>query len=317
MRGGYAQLSAALLLAALTAMTVPRGGRRATLVLAGDVMLGRTVTSSHSPNRWSLALASLRPHVSRADLAFANLESPLTHAPSIGPGYDLRAPPESVAALRTAGFDLLSLANNHALDSGPRGLKDTLAALRRADLRPVGPGSETILLEIDGRSLAWLAFDDSMNPLDLEAAASRVRAARQVAQGVVLSIHWGHEFVTRPTERQRQVAAALAGAGADLIVGHHPHVLQPVEWLHGAGRGRPTLVAYSLGNALFDQGAPPAARQGALLRVELGPLGAHDPCAIPFQIDPNVWRPATASASTEAFALMRLGLPRCKPAPLR
>lgn len=94
------------------------------------------------------------------------------------------------------------------------------------------------------------------------------------------------------------MAGVLAEAGADIIVGHHPHGLQPVEWVWGEGRGRPTLVAYSLGNALFDQGAPPSARYGALLMVDVNRLGVKDVCVIPFQIDPTTWSTSAASSTT-------------------
>jgi hypothetical protein len=104
-----------------------------TLALVGDVMLGRGVAQALNGD-WEAAFGRVRPWLAQADLAFANLESPLTTAPHGGRGYDLRAPPEAVAALDAAGFDIVSLANNHALDAGAVGLAQTLSALDAAGI---------------------------------------------------------------------------------------------------------------------------------------------------------------------------------------
>jgi poly-gamma-glutamate synthesis protein (capsule biosynthesis protein) len=105
------------------------------------------------------------------------------------------------------------------------------------------------------------AFDDSSLPLDVEAAARRVADAAKQAELVIVSIHWGGEYQASPSPRQRSIAEAFTHAGADLILGHGPHVLQPVE------RVGKTLVAYSLGNLLFDQLYPDDSRWGVILRV--------------------------------------------------
>jgi poly-gamma-glutamate synthesis protein (capsule biosynthesis protein) len=109
----------------------------------------------------------------------------------------------------------------------------------------------------------FLAFDDTVAPLDLEAAADAVGAVAGQADLVIVSIHWGGECQAAPTSRQRAIAEGLSAAGADLIVGHGPHVPQRVEWV-----GK-TLVAYSLGNFLFDQPYPADCRWGVVLRVTL------------------------------------------------
>jgi poly-gamma-glutamate synthesis protein (capsule biosynthesis protein) len=109
----------------------------------------------------------------------------------------------------------------------------------------------------------FLAFDDTVAPLDLEAAADVVAAAAGRADLVIVSIHWGAEYQAAPTLRQRDIARELAVAGAGLIVGHGPHVLQRVEWMGE------TLVVYSLGNFLFDQHYPADCRWGVVLRITL------------------------------------------------
>jgi len=252
-------------------VSVPVEGPTLTLALVGDVMLGRGVEQALEGD-WEAAFAGVRPWLAGADVAFANLESPLTAAPQVREGYDLRADPESVVALRAAGFDVFSLANNHALDAGEAGLAQTVATLEAEGLsglahaqpwRRMEAGASSASLRADLSRLCFLAFDDSVHPLDVEAASRLVATAASQSDVVVVSVHWGGEYQAGPSPRQRAVANALAGAGAGLIVGHGPHVLQQVEWV-----GR-TLVAYSLGNFLFDQPYPADCRQGAILSVRL------------------------------------------------
>ncbi len=225
-------------------------------------MLGRGVAQALDGD-WESALARVQPWLAGADWAFANLESPLTAErerpaePSQG-AYDLRAPAEAVAALCAVGFDVVSLANNHALDAGEAGLAQTIAMLDRAGI--VGLGAYQAL-EFPG---GWLlALDDSVAPLDLPVAVQQVERAAEEGGAVLVSIHWGGEYQAAPGPRQRMLARTLVAAGADVIVGHGPHVLQPVEWVDGA------LVAYSLGNFLFDQLYPVDCRWGVVLRLTL------------------------------------------------
>ncbi len=303
-----------LLATTLAIVLLPSGEPALTLALTGDVMLGRSVAQAHAEGGWEEALATLAPYVSAADLAFANLESPLTDAPLAGAGYDLRGPQEAILALQSADFDLVSLANNHALDAGASGLSDTLQALQAAGIDAVGPGVEVLLTRVDGLALAWLAFDDVLRPLDVEQASEYVASARGQGDVLIVSIHWGAEYQSSPSARQRMLADALAAAGADMIIGHHAHVLQPVEWIWGEGRGRPTLVIFGLGNALFDQGAPRETRQGVTLFVEIGAAGVRDVQAVPHAIEPGQWKvvPAGPSLSSEVARRLNLGCARVR-----
>ncbi len=245
-----------------------------TFAFTGDVMLGRGVAQALDGD-WAAAFVDVRPWLADADLAFANLESPLTTAPLSPPSfpprgedegggarYDLRAPPESVAALRAAGFDVVSLANNHALDAGQAGLRETMDTLHAARISAL-LGWKAGRLANRSPIYRLLAFNDSVAPLDVGAAASAVAAAAERADMVIVSVHWGGEYQAAPGPRQQAVARALAEAGAGIIVGHGPHVLQRIEWIGE------TLVAYSLGNFLFDQLYPVDCRWGAILRVTL------------------------------------------------
>jgi len=275
------------------------------LVAVGDILMHQDVIKSAGldaqgfPGLW----ADLVPLFQQADLAFANLESPV--APTSGrPGvpFQFNAPETLPAALKASGLTVLATANNHAYDQGAKGVLETLTRLRAQGLVPIGSGEDraqaerTRVLERQGLHVAFLGCTDLFNnnlnrkdsepwvrPLDLEPVLQAVREARGRADLVVVSVHWGNEYQHRPSPRQREAAQALVAAGCDLILGHHPHVLQPVEFVEG--NGRRGLVAFSLGNFISNQDRmypgdrTPVAegdnRDGVALRVrfERGPGG--------------------------------------------
>jgi poly-gamma-glutamate synthesis protein (capsule biosynthesis protein) len=231
-------------------------------------------------------LSGVRDVVSRADLAAVNLET--TIGPKQGPftGYPrFRSPPPLVRAIRKVGFDLAVTANNHCLDGGYDGVVRTLDAIRRAGLEacgtyPTEAAAESILvLERNGIRIAYLAFTYGTNgiPLpkenpravllmDTSSVYPRVRAARKDADLVIVQLHWGAEYSTRVTGSQRSYARALLELGTDLVVGCHPHVVQPLI-MERTERG-PRPVAYSLGNFLSAQKGKGTDR-GALLEADL------------------------------------------------
>ena len=144
----------------------------------------------------------------------------------------------------------------------------------------IGPEPETVYRSVNGIPLAFLALD-AIGGFDLDMAIQGVKSAGEAL--VVVAIHWGMEDQFDPSASQQEVAEALADAGATLIWGHHPHVLQPAEWIHSATAE--TLVLYSLGNALFDQYGLEVTRPSALVLVTLDASGVKDFRAIPFMID--------------------------------
>jgi poly-gamma-glutamate capsule biosynthesis protein CapA/YwtB (metallophosphatase superfamily) len=286
------------------------------LAFLGDLMLGRGVAQAHASleRPWGLALDAICPDLQAADLALANLESPLSSRPLLGPGYDLRGPGAAADALSAAGLDLVSLANNHALDAGQGGLSDTRAALQAAGVGWIGPQAQVVLRQIQGQRLAFLAFEDVNAPLDLVQVGQAVKEARRQADWVIVSMHWGGEYRPAPDVRQEQLAQALADAGADVVWGQHPHVLQRLDWVQGAGRPRPTLVIYSLGNALFDQVEPIDGRRGALLMLRFGAGKIQEVQALPFVIDPLHAQLLIAGEADAAIIMERLG-PLAQPLP--
>jgi len=274
----------------------------------GDVMLGRGIARRHTSSTWSGMFAVVQKEIEAADLALANLESPVTRIPLVQPGYDLRASPDSLQALTAADLDLVTLANNHILDSGVTGLKETQAALTRAGILYAGSDPEPVIVPVHEKRLALLSVDDVLAPIDGEGLMESIRQARKSADFVVVSIHWGIEYSPAPSLREKEIARKMIESGADIVFGHHPHVLQPVEWVENQG-GRAGLIAYSLGNAVFDQPTPPSARQGAVLLIELDSHGVSGVSAVPFEIDVRQGVLQKAGPEAEEAIFRRLSLP--------
>ena len=276
LRAGFLLVALLLLVSCLPAR------RTVTLALLGDLMVGRALHPTPA------SLSYLSPELKAADLSLANLESPLASGGAAGfpagAGYNLCADSARAALFPIWGLDMLSLANNHRFDCGPDGIIATVQALTGLGLTPVGPGPTAVYREINGLKLAFLAFDDILAPIDTAAAGQTIQSARSSGAVVVVSVHWGMEYQSGPSERQKALATQFAAAGAALVVGTHPHVLQPAAWIPTA-QGE-TLVLYSLGNALFDQAGLANTRQSALVLVTLEAGGVQSAQVVPFEIDP-------------------------------
>ncbi len=258
------------------------------LVAVGDVMLGRGV-AAHTA-RHGNPLQHLTPLLSTADVAFANLECTLSNRGRRKQGgFALRASPVSAVFLADVGLDVVSLANNHTTDFGPHALLDTSDAVAAAGVLGVGlTGPDTApfsVVTVRGVRVAFVAFNDiepsvtrrnrtGVAALQLKEAIGAVELARRNADVVVVSLHWGYQYQHAPTRHMRRVAHALSDAGAHLILGHHPHVIQGLE-----RRGR-TVIAYSLGNAVFDQ-RDPKTHRGMALDVVLDAHGVVQVTVLP------------------------------------
>jgi len=275
-----------------------------TLALLGDINLGRGVSPT------SASLAYLTPELRRADLALANLESPLGESDgTIAPtgGYDLCAPATRAPLLADWGLDLLSLANNHALDCGPDGLAQTRAALASAGLTALDPNPRPVYRTVKGLRLAFLAFDDISSPVNTQAAVGLIRAARSTGAVVTVAVHWGNEYQGGADDRQRSLARQFAAAGAALVWGAHPHVIQPAEWIQTGSQK--TLVLYSLGNALFDQPGLADTRRSALVLVKINRDGVQSARSVSFTIDVAHNRVVAPDDSSAAIIRDRLNIP--------
>ncbi|MCJ7822499.1 MAG: CapA family protein, partial [Armatimonadetes bacterium] len=272
--------AAGVLLSQAGGVAAAPGPRPTSIVFAGDILLAGRAAELIEKEGPAAPFSGVRSVLRGAGMAIGNLECPLaTGGAPVEKQYTFRAPPSTAAALVDAGFDVVTLANNHAMDYGPEALLETLATLRGWGVIPIGAGADAdearrwVLVE-SGRppvKIAVLAFSNMLpksfyagaetpgtNPARPETMAADIAAAREQADVVVVLIHWGTELESSPSEKQRRVAAVAAEAGADLVIGHHPHVIQGLEI-----RGH-TLIAYSLGNLLFSARTP--VRPAILLR---------------------------------------------------
>jgi poly-gamma-glutamate synthesis protein (capsule biosynthesis protein) len=224
------------------------------------------------------------PLLNQADLAVANLECVLTtQGQAMDKRYLIRAHPHLGQALVEGGLDLVTVANNHALDYGQAGLDETLATLGDLGIEAVGAGPSgdadrahrAALFTLNGVRVALLGYaaarwngsadmpaTDHVAWAAPKAVQADVRTARDQADLVVVLLHAGVEYAAEPSPDQVAAARAAIDAGADLVVGHHPHVTQTVE------RYKEGLIVYSLGDAVFDIPRP-AAMRGHLLRVHV------------------------------------------------
>jgi len=257
----------------------------ASVVLTGDVMLDRGVRIQIQRIGMEGLLQDVSSIFRASDFTVINLECPATDTirPQEKP-YVFRAEPEWIPVLVKAGITHASLANNHSVDQNEVGLVSTLSNLNRYGIVPFGAGTDSLSCSpvIFGKSgIAFALFgsaplyQDYKSP-DLknvkpciesaEETAVRIRAEKRRRPGmrIFAFLHWGKEYVERPSKRQQEGARLLIDAGAEAVVGHHPHVLQPVEWY----KGKP--IFYSLGNLVFDQRKPPT-NKGMVVRLTYDP----------------------------------------------
>jgi poly-gamma-glutamate synthesis protein (capsule biosynthesis protein) len=264
----------------VAAAELPRAASRSrkfTMIAVGDIMTDRNVGSAIAANGVHSILAKVRDLTSAADVSFANLESPLStvgpHAPS---DCVFRARPETVQVLLDGGFDIVTLANNHTFNAGREGLLQTFDVLDKHGLRYCGAsrerrGDQATVLEV-GESRVRIGFigatdlsigHGSYNKVSPDRAnlIAQIQAARPSCDILVVTFHWGEEYQSLPDQRQKNTAHAAIKAGADLVLGHHPHTLQGVE----VYQGKPIL--YSMGNFVFDQ-REGERMESAIFRIE-------------------------------------------------
>ena len=255
-----------------------------TLLFVGDIMLSRLIGDIMvKKNDWRYPFLEMADFLKSADITFGNVEGPISsRGTKVGSIYSFRSDPRAIEGLLYAGFDVLSIANNHIWDYGADAVRDTLTLLKDAGIGIIGGGIDyqeahkPLIKEVKGMKVAFLGYTDLISSslglktakpaiafLDIDRAISDVKEARKVTDLVVISLHWGNEYETTQNPNQEKIAKSLIDAGANLIIGHHPHVIQPVEE-YGGG-----YIAYSLGNFVFDQSFSPDTKTGLLLKVTL------------------------------------------------
>jgi poly-gamma-glutamate synthesis protein (capsule biosynthesis protein) len=307
------------------------------LTAVGDILLGDSSRKVLEREGYDYPFRGLAPLLQRSDLVFANLEGPITKGTTpLDPkkDYVYRSDPAAAPALHAAHVELVTLANNHALDYGNDGLSDTIRHLDAAGVRHFGAGAnraEAIggeIVELAGVRIGFLGFFERYGPygttyagyfagdhapgvaeLDERTLREAIAALRPRVDVLIVCCHWGKNYaaVTKTQQRYGHLAAEL---GADLVVGHHPHVAQGVEVHHGVP------ILYSVGNftfgskGRFDQLEPPLRHSWlAEITVNGGRIDAVD--LIPLETDNHVvrYQPRVAEAGDLAAMVAKLNEP--------
>ena len=269
----------------------------------GDITFGEQVGPALAAYGNAYPWLGVARELRSADLTVGNLETAVsTRGEAQAKEFTFRGPPEALRPMaQLAGFDALTLANNHSGDFGSEALLDTVRHVRAAGITPFGAGASVRLavrpaiVGKGGLKIALLGFSD-VNPYGFNATedtpgtakadpgliAAEVRAARRKADVVVCFLHWGVELQPQPDSRQHEIATACLTAGAKVVLGAHPHVLGPLS-----RPGPRSLVAWTLGNFVFPSAG--ATAHTAILQVHLGADGVRGFRLLPVEI--NGFRP--------------------------
>ena len=271
------------------------------LRFAGDVMLTRGVGRAiAAAGDHSLPFRQIAPVLQSADIAFVNLESPFSDkGKRTRDGLIFNADPANIAGLILAGVDVASTANNHSRDAGAHGVEFTYKWLGAHGIQPVGSGASAVevhrgvIVERHGVRFGFLAYtydqqngnwhdiDGRVADIDIGAMRRDVADLALRCNVVIVSMHNGIEYQEHPNQSQRSFAHMAIDAGATLVIGHHPHVVQPFEYYRNG------LIFYSLGNFVFDQFQRQKTQRGEIAEVRF--LGSYIESArvLPVQIAHN------------------------------
>ena len=302
------------------------------LCAVGDLNLDRRVAGAGLLQGDTLyPFRALLESLRGADITFGNLESPIASDATPVPDSAgvFTAPPVAALALARAGFDIVSTANNHAWDGGQSAAEETMRRLTRAGVRFVGSGfgrdmaEQPVILERRGWRVAFFAVTRAWNPAPYSFykhaganwvawgdtawiyPAIRALKASGRADLIVVSVHGGREYADEPPDYHRDLLYGLVDAGADLVLAHHPHVLQPVVW----SRGKP--IVQSLGNFVFVQ-SDPRTQLSAILRVAVAPNHRMRVSAVPVRVGPQ---PSLATGAAADSVRRRLRVRLSTPIP--
>jgi len=259
--------------------------KRQTIILyfTGDILLDRGVMTYIEQYGYDYPFLKIKDAFKDGDIVCGNLEGPLTEGgiPSLkDPRYIFRFPPSIAQNLKNAGFNLMNLANNHTMDHGAIGLIDTMNTLDEYGIAWFGAGKTAeeavspVFINISGTVIGFLGYSafppegyfhtqekPNISMLDESSLRESVINARNKCDFLIVSFHWGREFDPYPDDSQKNTARIAIDSGADIVIGHHPHVYQGVEEYNGK------FIFYSLGNFIFDRQIPPDTDKGAVIKL--------------------------------------------------
>lgn len=269
----------------------------ATLVGLGDILIHDTVYNAargaNDSYNFKPMLSTVKSFIESADIAFANQETMIggkEMGVSTYPTFN--SPYEVGDALKDAGIDIVSMANNHTLDRGEKAIQNAINHWNKLGIAYTGSykneedKQQIRILEANDIRFSFLAYtygtngipvpkgkDYLVNLINLETMKNEIERAKELSDVIVVSIHFGNEYQRIPNDNQKNIVNELVNAGADIILGHHPHVLQPVEWIEN-NNGEKAFVIYSLGNFISGQRYPYREVGGMLqLQVEKTEMG--------------------------------------------
>lgn len=255
----------------------------------GDIMLDRGVkymVYKYGNGDYKFSFANISSYLNKADIVFGNLESQISDKGNkIGTVNSFRAEPKAMEGLVSAGFNIVSVANNHSFDYNTAALKDSFERLKSADIEYVGGGlnkEEAFGLKIIEKNdvkigflaycsvgaKGWAATDGNagiafLSDDNIEKIREDIKKAKEKVDILIVSSHAGEEYQTEENEYQSTLYQSFIESGADIVLGHHPHVVQPVKgYLE-------RYIAYSLGNFIFDQGFSEDTMKGGLLEITI------------------------------------------------
>jgi poly-gamma-glutamate synthesis protein (capsule biosynthesis protein) len=240
------------------------------LLFVGDIMFDRDVARHARLAGEEALFAGVSEILLAHDVVVGNLEGTITGNPSVvqvdNTVLRFTFEPQFAQVLRGAGLTVVSLANNHALDFGEFGFEDTLHHLTEAGLTAFGsPYNEqklAVQTTLHGKDFCFIGYHELFNR-DPSAVVEKIKEIESRCDYTVVFAHWGEEYSQEPTASQRELARLFVDNGADLIIGAHPHVVQPVEIYNNVA------IFYSLGNFIFDQGWRSEVKRGLMVSVEL------------------------------------------------
>lgn len=245
-----------------------------TILLVGDIMLGRGVEDLIKQNSIYYPFQKISNFLRGIDIVFGNLEGPVVNNPPEFPDDSLKFAFNSdvMRAVSWCNFNLFSLANNHTLDMGKEGLEETKEWLKKYEINiigdPLSGSSDNLNSAFFRDDITFLAFNQFFPFIVKEEEIIKtIKTVKSLNPDnfLIVSLHWGEEYKLINSPAQQKLAHQLIEAGADLIIGHHPHVVQNIEKYQGK------LIFYSLGNFIFDQYFSPATQQGLAVGLEIYP----------------------------------------------
>lgn len=279
-----------------------------TVIATGDIIPARSVNYEvlqHKDFNWPYLKTYQLTQA--ADITFSNLESPeIINCPITNEGMIFCGDYRNIEGLKFAGIDVVSLANNHAGNHGQDGVKETIEHLKAAKIDTTGTVfSNLVIKDVKGLKFAFLGFNDitknqpGISNADEGNIKAEIENAKRQTDVVIVTFHWGEEYKDQPDDRQKYLGRLAIDSGADLVIGNHPHWIQPIEIY------KDRLITYAHGNFVFDQEWSQKTKEGVLGKYTFYDGSLIDAEFIPIQID-NYGQPSLLSGSRKDAILKEM-----------